>query len=137
MSYKLIILVLCLAGAIILTFLETSVSLQIDDCGYPPLLEEPPIGKRNTWAKNLPVNVFIAAAFSDNQENGIRDALSNWQSERISNQSGVVFNIQVGSAPSNQTGSYCDIRAQAPPAGIPNATDRGAVSTAQGSTSFI
>jgi len=98
------------------------------------LTEQPPLGKRNTWPQTQSVKVYISSAFTDEQENGVRDALSNWQAERTLNTSAVTFDIVVGAPPSNPTGTYCEIRAQAPPSGIPNATDRGATSSATGPT---
>lgn len=118
--------------SLLIILLSSNAVAQQLACGFPPLIEQPPLGKRNTWAKDSVVPIYIASAFSDEQEEGIRDALANWQAVRTTNLSGVTFNINVGPLPTGQTGSFIEIRMQVPPGGIPNATDRGAVSTSSG-----
>lgn len=134
MSHSLRTTFLLSAFSLFIILLSSNAVAQQLACGFPPLIEQPPLGKRNTWAKDSVIPVYIASAFSDEQEEGIRDALANWQAVRTTNLSGVTFNINVGPLPTGQTGSFIEIRMQAPPGGIPNATDRGAVSTSSGST---
>lgn len=86
-------------------------------CGYPPLDEEPPLGRRNTWTQNATIKVFIAEAFTDDQEKGIKEALANFQNAKTTNTSEVSFDIIIGDPPANPSYSYCQFKKRVPPSG--------------------
>ncbi len=61
---------------------------------YPKFSVDPPDGRKETWQQNSSaLKIYIDEAFSDDQENGIRDALGAFQNARITNKSGVQFDI--------------------------------------------
>ena len=127
MKRNLIIVTLTFLLLIVLPLIMITKAKSFEDtantgCGYPPLQENPPLGRKNTWTQNTQVKVFIADAFTDDQENGIKEAFISFQDAKAINTSGVSFDIIVGNPANNQTGSYCQVKAQIPP----NGGDEGA-----------
>lgn len=122
------LLFVLLFGAILLISIlsipeKASVEESVIPCGgapanwYPPFDEAPPGGRRYAWQRNGVIAVYIDPAFSDIQENGVREAFTTFQSASTTNSSGVSFSYIVGSPPTGTTSNYCHVKMEIPASG--------------------